>query len=625
MATAPTQAQIDQYIEDTYGGKKSKMRQADVDKVQKQILSQGLTSKWKGQGFGSAEANALDMAKSLVASGVTDIKQVGQGTYYLPQTVTTQLVDSNGQQVRKDNGKYYVAVADPNDPENVISKEVDPKTVTKQLGYTQDTPDGGSEFTPLTADQQKQVKTDANGNMTVPVAAGQGIINKATGERLLSNYNERTEGNAFGGTYAGAGNTAYRVQFDAQGNPYFYTTQHSSNDLANLLQNPLLNFAANAAATFYGGPAGTMALQALQGKDIGDILKAGGLSYVGNQAGSYLQGSQSLVDVLGQTGANVAANAAKSYVTSEGKVDPVQALLAGGLDAGVGAIIGDIPGFANLDKGTQTLVTKAVSSTLRNGKLDPVSLAQAAFKAGTSAMANATNTPTEAEFNKANDEFLQTLAPYLSSSPTAAQTQNEYPPETKGDWDESGKFVPDPNGGTTYGQINPQTSGNISNMKDWSFDQNSGQWTHTDPVTGEITTYDYKTPITGTAQTGAEIMGNANAGPSGTQTTTKPPAKTPASSSTSTPTATSSSPSAPTVTRFGVDPLEVLKMKNDVAHINPLEELFGGSIYDRKPAHSAQQDTTSEADIFKALENSQDTQNYSSGGDVHALLQLLRS
>jgi hypothetical protein len=89
-----------------------------------------------------------------------------------------------------------------------------------------------------------------------------------------------------------------------------------------------------------------------------------------------------------------------------------------------------------------------------------------------------------------------------------------------------------------------------------------------------------------------------------------------------TPTATTA---APTVSRFGLDPLDVLRMKNDVAHINPLEELFGGSIYDHKPVQKEQKETASEADIVKALEDTQGTQDYSGGGDIHTLLQLLRS
>jgi hypothetical protein len=59
-------------------------------------------------------------------------------------------------------------------------------------------------------------------------------------------------------------------------------------------------------------------------------------------------------------------------------------------------------------------------------------------------------------------------------------------------------------------------------------------------------------------------------------------------------------------------------MKNDVARINPLEELFGGSIYDQASAPKEQDQT----DIVEAATGGQ---VYSGGGDIHALLQLLRS
>jgi hypothetical protein len=100
---------------------------------------------------------------------------------------------------------------------------------------------------------------------------------------------------------------------------------------------------------------------------------------------------------------------------------------------------------------------------------------------------------------------------------------------------------------------------------------------------------------------------------------TKTPAPTAGLPTAGTPTATTA---APTVSRFGLDPLDVLRMKNDVAHINPLEELFGGSIYNPAPASSAQHNTTSDAALMAALGGTQDD---SGGGDVHALLQLLRS
>lgn len=52
--------------------------QNTVDKLTQQILGQGTTDKWTGQGKGSAQANAADMASILAGIGITDINQFGQ-------------------------------------------------------------------------------------------------------------------------------------------------------------------------------------------------------------------------------------------------------------------------------------------------------------------------------------------------------------------------------------------------------------------------------------------------------------------------------------------------------------------------------------------------------------------
>jgi len=108
--------------------------------IKGQILSQGTTDKWTGEGKGSAEANAADMANILAGIGITDISQFGQ------------------------------------------------------------LPDGS-------------------------------FGNKLTGQPVPNTYSERQTGNAFGGTFAGKGNTGYRVEFDASGKPLFYTTGASSSDV----------------------------------------------------------------------------------------------------------------------------------------------------------------------------------------------------------------------------------------------------------------------------------------------------------------------------------------------------------------------------------------------------------
>ena len=233
------------------------------DALTKQILGQGTTSKWSGEGWGSAEANAADMAKILSSIGITDINQFGQRTVTIPGSTEYYTNDGNGN--------------------------------------------SGETVTP------ESTKTE--------------YYNKANGQAVPLTYGERQTGNAWGGTFAGSGNTGYRVQFDAQGNPYFYTTGASSNDLANLLgDSPILNFAANVGAAAFGGPLGTAALQLAQGNDLGDAAKAALLTYGGQQvSGLFGDGGVSAAadaDIAGgmvpEYGTNAAYDAAmQSAMTPE--------------------------------------------------------------------------------------------------------------------------------------------------------------------------------------------------------------------------------------------------------------------------------------------------------------------
>ena len=158
----------------SFGGTDYSLANADVDFLVNQILSQNLTSQWKGEGFGSPEANARAMAENLLASGITDIKQVGQKDVVIP-------------------GSQYAV--------------------------------------------------DDTGTMaTLPNEVRRQIVNLTTGQALINDYGERGIGNAFSGTYAGEGNTAYRVKFDDKGNPFFYTTGASSSDIADW--GPILSLAA---------------------------------------------------------------------------------------------------------------------------------------------------------------------------------------------------------------------------------------------------------------------------------------------------------------------------------------------------------------------------------------------
>lgn len=131
--------------------------QTIIDNLVKQILATSDSSKWQGEGKGSAQANAADMARILANAGITDIKQFGVKQIDIPE--------------QSGEGFYQAA--------------------SKQNVY----------------------------------------YNKDTGKELENTYGERQIGNFFGGTYTGKGNTGYGVQFDAKGNPQFFTSGASSSDL----------------------------------------------------------------------------------------------------------------------------------------------------------------------------------------------------------------------------------------------------------------------------------------------------------------------------------------------------------------------------------------------------------
>lgn len=224
--------------------------------ITQQILAQGTTDQWKGEGKGSAEKNAQDMARILADTGITDINQFGKVTVKTDAAV--QPVYGQGELVADSEGQQFyapkiVGYVDQN------GKTVDPSLIKAETVYT-----GGD------SGQTDTVYTAQIGTKEV-------FGNKATGQAVADTYGERQTGNAFGGTYAGEGNTGYRVQFDAKGNPVFYTTKASSSDIGDLA--PILAIASfiPALAPF------AQAINAAIAIDRGDIL--GGIASLAGVAG----------------------------------------------------------------------------------------------------------------------------------------------------------------------------------------------------------------------------------------------------------------------------------------------------------------------------------------------------
>jgi len=69
--------QLDYLKQNNYDFKNLNQNELNTYNLTKQILGQGISDKWTGEGFGSAEANAREMAKMLAGAGITDIKQFG--------------------------------------------------------------------------------------------------------------------------------------------------------------------------------------------------------------------------------------------------------------------------------------------------------------------------------------------------------------------------------------------------------------------------------------------------------------------------------------------------------------------------------------------------------------------
>ena len=87
-----------------------------------------------------------------------------------------------------------------------------------------------SQFGPITQQVEKVVGYEEWGAPIYGTVTEQTFGNKLTGQAVPNTYTERQTGEFFGGTYEGKGNTGYGVQFDAQGNPTFYTQGASSRD-----------------------------------------------------------------------------------------------------------------------------------------------------------------------------------------------------------------------------------------------------------------------------------------------------------------------------------------------------------------------------------------------------------
>jgi len=138
-----------------------------------------------------------------------------------------------------------------------------------------------------------------------------GVINKETGEKLVSGYGERTKGNLWSGTYEGNGNTGFGVQFTEAGKPIFYTEGASSSTL----KKDLVKAALVAGAAL--GIAGPEALSGIFGSGASALTatEAAGLGLTATEAAG-LGFTSSQLAAAGYTAADVAAATTAATATT---------------------------------------------------------------------------------------------------------------------------------------------------------------------------------------------------------------------------------------------------------------------------------------------------------------------
>jgi len=272
-----------------------------VGNLAKQILAQGTTSQWGGEGYGSTTKNAYDMAAMLASQGFKDINDFGKVAAYAPlqeigktyngQQVVTYLVDDGGVRnaVRMPDGGVD---ADGNPTTKMVDIPSNAKleSVYGQYDPTYDTVSRVDPSKIKTVDGQAVVET-----------GGTTFGNVKTGKAIESFY-DKAGGNVWGGTFAGKDSTAYGVQFDNSGKPIFYSQYGGdSSDIGDL--QPLLSIASLVPGIAPFAMAANAAISASQGNMAGAILSGLGAS------GAFAGGVMAEIDALANAGDFAGANA----------------------------------------------------------------------------------------------------------------------------------------------------------------------------------------------------------------------------------------------------------------------------------------------------------------------------
>ena len=334
-----------------------------IQNLTTQILGQGYADKWTGEGFGSAEANAADMARLLNTIDVKDINDFGLVTTKADVAVTP-VYEYRMENRGGDEGLVRV-------PYIVGYTDKDGKPVDASL-VTQGTATSGGD------------NSDVVATYTAPIGTQQVYGNKKTGQVLDAQYDRaNVDRGIFSGTFAGDDSTHYGVQFTADGKPIFYTQKgESTSDAATLI--PIISLGLNLLLPGAGAAVGaalgaTGATATIIGNAViqGALAEAGGGKFItgalgsvaGGVAGNYI--TPEIANALGNTDvANVVAKTITGgALAAINGQDAGAGALAGGVGAAASLALPNIPGFSELSTGAKNSIVNLATSLVTNGTI----------------------------------------------------------------------------------------------------------------------------------------------------------------------------------------------------------------------------------------------------------------
>jgi len=382
--------------------------------LKSQILKQGTTGKWSGEGFGSADANASVMASKLASIGIERLEDFGrvpilepinEARYYNgrqvfnsanpPPRVNPAYIINNDKppagdytmETRYDemNGVTYYVFNEV--PKNAKVESV--YTATVDLGGANEDGSGGTVYgqRPLDSNELNYV---VNKDGKAYLKLGETYGNKKTGAIMPSEY-DRSGGAIWSGTFAGKGSTGFGVSFNELGMPVFYTQYGGSTSDWGAISSIL------GVASMIPGPHQpfTMALnaigQAANGNTLGAVLSALGAAKAYGQAYNTLPteiGTQSFdIDTLDDyVAAGVENTAANWLATNAGTIQTVtqgvqllNALDKGNLQGIISSLAGLSPqiGVSIPEDLMRPVQYAAVASAISKGDFTGASLAAA--------------------------------------------------------------------------------------------------------------------------------------------------------------------------------------------------------------------------------------------------------